>query len=83
MDRNTLLAIVLCLGVYSLWLSYQTSQMPAPQNNAMQQGAPADSTQMTQGYDAGYDAFGFETCSKLIMGRGWWQARSSNMNKCM
>jgi len=51
-DRNTLLAIVLCLGVYSLWLSYQTSQMPAPQNNAVQQNAPADLTQMTQNYDA-------------------------------
>ncbi|MFP6606369.1 MAG: membrane protein insertase YidC [Myxococcota bacterium] len=57
MDRNTILAIVLCFGVYSLWLSYQaTRELPLTPINATQQEDPRDDANMTQYDDAGIDA---------------------------
>ena len=57
MDRNTILAIVLCFGVYSLWLSYQaTRELPLTPINATQQEDPRDDADMTQFDDAGGNA---------------------------
>ena len=57
MDRNTILAIVLCFGVYSLWLSFQaTRELPLTPVNATRQEAPLNDTGMTQYDDAGGDA---------------------------